>query len=127
MNFAKIAFRIAGVYGLIVLVPMYFFEYKTGLDYPPAITHPEYYYGFIGVGVAWQLLFLFLSKDPVRYRPLMIPAMVEKISFVIPAIILFSQHRIPAVILSVSLIDLALCVLFVIAYVKTRDDHLSAG
>ena len=58
MKFSRWVFRIAGIYGLIVLVPQYFMEGRMGADYPPAITHPEYYYGFLGVGVAWQIAFL---------------------------------------------------------------------
>ena len=54
MKFSKIVFRTAGIYGLIVLLPQYFMQAKNGQDFPPAITHPEYYYGFIGVGIAFQ-------------------------------------------------------------------------
>ena len=45
MKFAKIVFLVAGIYGLIVLLPLYFLEERTGRDFPPPITHPEYYYG----------------------------------------------------------------------------------
>jgi hypothetical protein len=51
MKFSKIVFYAAGVCGLLVLVPQYFLEEKNGRDFPPAINHPEYYYGFIGVAV----------------------------------------------------------------------------
>jgi len=50
MKFARVVFLVAGIYGLIVLLPQYFLEAKVGLDSPPPITHPEFYYGFIGVG-----------------------------------------------------------------------------
>ena len=119
MTFAKLVFRIAGIYGFVVLLPQYFLEDKTGRDFPPPITHPEYYYGFIGLALTWQLLFLLLSTDPVRYRLLMVPAMFEKVVFVIPVVILYFQHRTPAIILSVSMIDLVFGVLFLIAYAKT--------
>jgi hypothetical protein len=59
---------IAGIYGLIVLVPQLFSESRIARDYPPVITHPEYFYGFLGVAIAWQLCFLVIAKDPVRYR-----------------------------------------------------------
>ena len=49
MKFAKRVFLVAGVYGVIVIVPMYFAEGRIGRDHPPAITHPEFYYGFLGV------------------------------------------------------------------------------
>jgi hypothetical protein len=119
MRFAKTVYFIAGIYGLIVLVPQFFTEEKTGRDFPPAITHPEYYYGFIGVAVAWQVLFLILSKDPVRYRAMMIPAVLEKASFAIAVLILFYQHRIPSIILAAGIIDLTFGVLFTLAYFTT--------
>jgi len=126
MKFAKLVFLIAGIYGLLVLAPQYFLEAKTGRDFPPPITHPEYYYGFIGVGVAWQVLFLLLSTDPVRYRLLMIPSMLEKIAFVVPALLLYAQQRIPTVILGASLVDLLLGFLFLIAYIKTGGERISS-
>src|SRR6185503_235028 len=99
MTFARRVFLIAGIYGLIVLVPQYFLEAKTGRDFPPAITHPEFFYGFIGVAAAWQVAFLIIARDPVRYRLMMIPAMLEKLSFGIAAIVLFLQERVPGLIL----------------------------
>ena len=119
MNFAKRVFLIAGVYGLIVLLPMYLLEEKTGRDFPPPITHPEFYYGFIGVALAWQVLFLILSRNPIRYRPMMIPAILEKAVFGIPAVVLFLQHRISTFTLAAGLVDSLLGVLFVLAYLKT--------
>ena len=125
MRFAKRVFLIAGIYGLIVLVPFYFLEEKTGRDFPPAITHPEYYYGFIGVAVAWQVLFLVLATDPRRYRPMIILAVLEKAGFAIPVILLFVQGRVPFLMVVVGVPDLILGVLFAIAYFKTsREDHL---
>ena len=123
MRFAKIVFRVAGIYGFIVLLPQYFTEDKTGRDFPPPITHPEFYYGFIGLALTWQLLFILLSTDPVRYRLMMIPSMFEKVVFVIPVAILYSQQRVSPVMFGVSLVDLLLGVLFVIAYVKTAPAH----
>lgn len=121
MKFAKRVFLIAGVYGLIVLLPMYLLEEKTGRDFPPPITHPEYYYGFIGVAVAWQVLFLVLSRNPIRYRPMMIPAILEKAAFAIPAVILYLQQRISTFTLGAGLVDSLLGVLFVVAYLKTAN------
>ena len=125
MKFAKRVFLVAGIYGLLVILPMYFLETKTGVDFPPPITHPEYYYGFIGVTLAWQLLFIFLSRDPVRFRPMIIPAILEKVCFVIAAIVLMLQNRIPGPALLGAGIDLILGVLFVISYLKTPSEYNS--
>jgi len=119
MKFAKWVFLIAGIYGLIVVLPMYFMETKTSHDYPPPITHPEYYYGFVGVTAAWQVLYLCISTDPIRYRPLMIPPMLAKTSFVVAVTVLYLQQRVPGVILGASMVDLALVILFIVAYLKT--------
>ena len=119
MKFAKVVFRVAGIYGLIVLLPQYFLEARTGHDYPPPITHPEFYYGFIGVTVAWQVVFLVLSRDPERYRPMMIPAMLEKAVWVIAVAVLYIQQRIALVMLPLAGMDLLLGILFVLAYLKT--------
>ena len=119
MIFARRVFLIAGIYGLIVLLPQYLLEAKTGLDYPPAITHPEYYYGFIGVAVAWQVVFFIISRDPVRYRPIMLAAIVEKASFGLPAIVLYLSGRLHAQMLLAGLLDLSLGVFFIMAYART--------
>jgi hypothetical protein len=121
MRFAKLVFLIAGIYGLIVITPQYFLEAKTGRDFPPPINHPEFYYGFLGVTLAWQVLFLMLSKDPVRYRPLMIPAMLEKAGFPIAIAVLYAQHRVSGVMLGLALIDVALGLLFIASYLKTKQ------
>jgi hypothetical protein len=122
MRFARVVFLVAGIYGLIVLLPQYFLEHKIGEDTPPPITHPEFFYGFLGVTVAWQVLFLVLSRDPVRYRALMIPAILEKIGFPVAVIILYLQARVAALMLAAAGADLILCVLFIIAFQKTAVD-----
>ena len=125
MKFAKRLFLIAGIYGLLALLPQYFLEEQMGRDYPPPITHPEYYYGFIGVAVAWQVAFLMLSRDPARFRPLMIPAVLEKLGFGIVAVILYLQQRLSAFMLAGGVVDLILAALFVVAYVKTAESRES--
>ena len=122
MKFAKRVFFIAGVYGLVVLAPQYFLEAKTGRDFPPAITHTEYYYGFVGVGLVFQVIFLIIARDPVRYRAVMIPAVLEKVTFGVAAVALFLAGRIPAVILGFAVVDLLLGALFVVAYAKTAKE-----
>lgn len=121
MKFAKTVFLVAGIYGLIVLLPMYFLEEQVGRDYPPPITHPEYFYGFTGLAVAWQVLFLVLSRDPVRYRPMMLPSILEKAVFFVPAVVLYFQQRIPMMTFGFAMLDAILGVLFAIAYLKTKQ------
>jgi len=119
MKFARIVFTVAGVYGLLVLLPQYFLEEKNGLDYPPPITHPEYFYGFVGVALVWQIVFLLLSRDPVRYRTMMIPSVLEKATFGIACIVLYLQNRLAPLTLGFGILDLILGTLFTVAYFKT--------
>jgi hypothetical protein len=121
MVFARRTFLIAGVYGLVVLLPMYLLEGRIGRDAPPPITHPEFFYGFLGVAVAWQAAFLVIARDPVRFRPLMLPAVLEKASFGLPAIALWLGGRLAGSMLAAGLIDLAMGVLFVVAYLRTPE------
>ncbi len=119
MKFARAVFLVAGIYGLIVLVPQFFLEAKIGRESPPPITHAEFFYGFICVTVAWQVLFLVLSRDPVRYRPMMIPAMLEKIGFPIAVVVLYLQGRLDPTVFVPAALDLVLLVLFILSYRKT--------
>jgi hypothetical protein len=121
MKFAKTVFTIAGIYGIIVIGPQFFTEEMTGRDFPPPINHPEFYYGFVGVAFAWQILFLMLARDPRRYRPIMIPAIIEKLGFGIAAPVLYFQQRVALPVVVFGLIDLVLAALFVAAYFKTAE------
>jgi hypothetical protein len=120
MKLARWIFFIAGIYGVAALIPMYFQEASVALTQPPAITHAEYYYGFIGVALAWQVLFFQLSRDPLRFRPMMIPATLEKLAFGVAALVLYAQHRLPPLMLLAGCVDLFFAALFVLAYARTR-------
>ena len=119
MKFAKWVYRIAGIYGLVVLAPLLFLERVASQTSPPAITHPEYYYGFAITGVAWQVAFLVMGNDPQRFRTLMPVTWLEK-SWGLIAVVLYIESRISLQVLALGLIDLLLATLFVCAYVITR-------
>lgn len=125
MKFAKIVFTVAGVYGVLVITPLFFIYDLIGKNDPPPITHPGFYYGFTCVTLAWQIAFLVIAREPVRLRPIMLPAMFEKFSYVIAATVLFTQHRIKTPDYVLALIDLTLGVLFVISFVKTKQEARS--
>jgi hypothetical protein len=118
-RFARVVFALSGIYGLIVMIPQYWLEDRIGVDSPPAITHPEYFYGFIGVVIAWQLAFLLVAKDPGRYRALMPIAFIEKLGFGIPVLLLYAGHRITSSVLGFGVIDLVWALLFAISYFVT--------
>jgi len=123
-RFAKWTYMAAGIYGLIALLPQYVLEEKIGRDFPPPITHPEHFYGFVGVAIAWQLAFLLISSDVRRYRPLMPVTVIEKLAFAIPVSVLFAQGRVPVEVLAFGMIDLVLGSLFLSAFFVTRANAL---
>jgi hypothetical protein len=127
MRFAKIVYLVAGIYGLLVFIPLYFMEDRIGRDNPPPITHPEMFYGFLGVGLAWQVLFLVLSQDPVRYRPMIFPSVIEKVTYGVAVIVLFAQHRIALSVFAVGCVDWILAALFVAAYFATAPGSPAVG
>jgi hypothetical protein len=121
MKFAKIVFWSAGIWGVLVLTPLYFMFDLIGRQDPPPITHPAFYYGFVGVGLAWQIAFLIIATNPVRFRPLMIAGVVEKFSYAAALIVLYLQRRLHASDLTFGAVDLLFGVLFVLAFLRTKD------
>ena len=121
MKFARVLFTVAGIYGIVALFPQYFAEKLIGRRFPPAITHPEYFYGFIGVVLVWHVLLLAIAGEPLRYRPLMLLAFAEKFVFGVPTVLLYVQGRVALPILVAALVDLAFGVLFVVAYKITAS------
>lgn len=118
-TFARRVFTGAAIYGILVLAPQYFLEARIGRDYPPAITHPEYFYGFVGLALTWQFLFLLIGRDPVRYRAAMPVTVLEKLVFGVPALILYAQGRLAGATLTFGVLDLVLGTLFLVSYLKT--------
>ncbi len=127
MKFARWTFGVAGVYGVLAILPLYFLESRIAQETPPAITHPEFFYGFVGLGLAWQLAFLCIASDPARYRLLMLPAVVEKFSFAIAAGVLYFNGRLAATMLGFGSLDALLGVLFLVGYVKTASSSITRG
>jgi len=124
MRFARWVFLVAGLCGIAIMAPMYFLEERLGLDHPPTITHPEIYYGFVGVTLAWQLLFLVIAYDPIRFRLAMLPAVFEKASFVIAILVLCVFGRVTGSVIGFAVLDAAWMVLFSVAYPLTAKARI---
>ncbi len=124
MKFAKWVFLGAGIYGVLVTLPLYN-KFGTAQVFPPVVNHPEYYYGFISTVIAWQVAFLFISRDPVRHRPLMIPAILEKMIYVTSILVLAFQGRVAGAMIGFAAIDFILGVLFIVSYVLTGKETAS--
>ena len=119
MRFAKIVFSIAGIWGVLVITPLYFVFDLIGRHDPPPITHPGFFYGFAGAALAWQIVFFFIAGDPARHRPLMIPSVLEKLGYGIAVVVLVAQGRMHSSDIVFGAVDLLFALLFVISYLKT--------
>jgi hypothetical protein len=77
-----------------------------------------FFYGFVGVTLAWQLLFFAIAREPVRLRPVIPCAVLEKLSFGIGAMVLYRQGRLDHGDLYFGGIDLALALLFILCWLR---------
>jgi hypothetical protein len=118
MRFARWVFVLAGLSGVALVAPLYF-EERFFRDYPPASNRPEFYYGFVGVTLAWQFLFLVIGSDPVRFRPAMLPAMLEKLGFAVAIPLLYATGRVPLLCVGFASMDATWLLLFAVAYFIT--------
>lgn len=119
MKFAKIIFWIAGIWGVLNLTPLYFMFNVIGQKDPPPITHPGFYYGFVATALAWQIAFFIIATDPVRFRPIIPAAVIEKFSYAVAMIALHLQGRVHASDLTFAFADFLFGVLFIVAFLKT--------
>ena len=125
MKFAKVIFWIAAIWGIVVITPLYFLFDTIGRQDPPPITHPGFYYGFVGCALAWQLAFIVIATDPIRFRTMMPIAVFEKFSFGAATAVLYLQHRLHTSDLALGGIDSFFGVLFLVAFFRTSRSTAS--
>jgi hypothetical protein len=118
MRFARWVYGLSALYGVIVLAPFLFLEKQIAAA-TVAITHPEYFYGFLGAALVFQLVFVLIARDPVRLRPIMPATVAEKFVWGVAAWAIFLQGRTQAAVAGFAAIDVALGVLFLVAWVRT--------
>jgi hypothetical protein len=114
--YSRFLFLFAGLMGLVFITPMYWLEAYFNRNAPPAIAHPEYYYGFVGVALACQVLFLVIAIDPVRYWLAIIPAILEKGTYGVAMMVLWSEGRVSGGPVFSGVVDSILGVLFVVSF-----------
>jgi hypothetical protein len=121
MKFARSVFIIAGVWGFLILTPLYFTFDLVGRAYPPPITHPDLYYGFIGVTLVWQIAFLIIATDPVRHRPIMLAAILEKLIYIGTMTALYMRGQLQLGQYAVVGPDFILMLLFAASFITTPE------
>lgn len=124
-RFARRVFLAAVAWGALTLLPLPFL--KSEIEATGPISHPEYFYGFIGVCIAFQLVFYMIARDPIRYRPLMLCAVAEKALFAIPVFVLVRSSLAPPSLLVFAGVDTLLLLLFAWAYVRTAVPTVGRG
>jgi hypothetical protein len=120
MKLARFVFIGAGIWGIAVLTPLYWLVDISGRHYTVPSDYPQFFYGFIGVAIAWQIAFLMIGSNPARFRAFMIPAMIEKFGYVSTLLFLYSRSRISALDMQPAIPDGLLGLLFVAAFLRTR-------
>ena len=120
MRFAKAVFLGSGAWGIVVLTPLYFLVDLSGRQYPAPMEYPQFFYGFLSVAMAWQVAFLVIGASPSRFRPLMIPSIIEKCGHVAGVAVLYSQGRLSLADAAAAGPDLVLGALFIAAFVCDR-------
>ncbi|HEY6348880.1 MAG TPA: hypothetical protein VI636_05660 [Candidatus Angelobacter sp.] len=106
---------------ILAITPLYFLFDRIGQQDPPPITHPGFYYGFAGVAFAWQIAFCVIATGPARFRPLMIPSVLEKLGFGIAIVVLYLQQRVHPADLVLGAVDLLFALLFLISFARTKS------
>jgi hypothetical protein len=122
VRFARVVFAAAGIWGILITLPLYLLIDFIGRNGPPAINHTEFYYGFVGVTLAWQFAFLLIAKDPLRLRLVMVPSIFEKVSYVLSILVLFVRHQLSVSQSVLAVTDLIWATLFIISFIRTDSN-----
>lgn len=75
------------------------------------------------MGLAFQFAFFVIARDPVRFRPVMIPSVIEKFGAGASFAALYLQHRLTSGDLALGCVDRPLGVLFLTAFFKTGNSR----
>ena len=118
MKIAKWIFLIAGIFGLLSTIPLVFAENMMG------VKQPEFYYGFVFLDICWQILYLVVSSDPIRYRPMMIPAFLAKGSGTVALTWLYLIGRVSSQWIAIGAVDGIFAILFLVAFLATRCESM---
>jgi hypothetical protein len=112
-------FWAAGIYGVLVVAPLFAGDGRFSADYPPAVTHPEFYYGFAVTVLGFQILYLVIGFDPPRFRPFMLLGVACKLGFAAAVAILHGQDRVAGFITTLAAVDAVLAAVFLWAWAQT--------
>jgi hypothetical protein len=75
------------------------------------------------VTLAWQLMFLAIAFDPVRFRLAMLPAVLEKASYVVAVVVLCILGRVTGIVIGFAVLDAVWMVLFTVAFFRLPKER----
>ena len=124
-SFARKVFLAACAWGAVTLLPLPFL--RGAIEQDGSLSHPEYFYGFIGVCVVFQIIFYMVAQRPVYYRALIACCALEKVAFAGPAAVLVAAGHAAPSLLFFAAGDTFFLVLFLCAYYRLpAHRHLEA-
>lgn len=112
MKFARWVLVIAGAIGMLSLFPMYFKERSLA----PSLLYPEFYYSVISTKVLLQILYIHISNDPVRFRPVIFVGSLIKLSASLTLLSLIYFDRTITFWLYPAIVELIFAILFLISF-----------
>lgn len=104
---------------ILVTLPLLAAEKQIAIQFPPPLTHVEYFYGFVLIVMAWQVAFLVIAGNPLQYRALMPVTILEKIPYAVAVAALLVQGRVARMMLVFGFVDSVWAIMFFAAYVQT--------
>lgn len=111
-RFPRWMFRGAAIYGVIVLLPLYFTPHQK--------AGAEIFLEFVGLALVFQGVFWTIGSDPAKYRALMPFAVAEKLVFAVPCLALWAGgYPVIPPVAAFAGIDLLLGLGFLVAWQRT--------
>lgn len=119
MKFARTTYLVAGVFGLLLMIPIAYAAIFDASDTMPGLMPAGLtFYGAILQFAACQVLLLILASNPLRFRPMMIPAFLAEVVAPLNTAWLYFYGVQPWS--AVTVVFLLLAILFLVAYFRTR-------
>lgn len=122
--FARKVFLAACAWGAVTLLPLPFL--RSEIERSGPLAHAEYFYGFIGVCLVFQVIFFMISRRPAYYRALIPCCALEKAAFAGPAVVLVAAGQAATSLLFFAGGDTLLLLLFLLAHRSMAPRHAGA-
>lgn len=111
MKLARTVFWVACAFGALGILGLYF---NSG-------TQSPIYYSMLATLIPWQIALFMIGLAPKRFRPLMIPAALEKVLWILTLLVFNLRGQFSTADLAINTaVHGTLGILFFIAFVRTK-------